>query len=321
MLAVLLVLARSAAFLFWEHIDFDSDQAIVGLMAKHLSEFRTFPLFFYDQNYMLGVQSWIIAPFFWIARPSIAVLKTPLVLLNIAGRPAADARRQRPARAAAGCRIRGGAPVHRADAGRRRQLPADARQQRCRAAAVCAVPLDAARAARSRSARCSRSASCIASSRCTRFPPSWSSTPPIDPSWTADAPRWLMRMAAGFALVWLIIDDLRLHLDGMSLLLQAQMLGKHACCRACATPGRLRSCSTVALPVLAGGTTMPLDEYAMRSSAVVGSSLIGWMVGGALLLMLRQARVAVEAETQRTVHRALPSTLRWSGVARSRPMR
>ena len=83
-LAVLLVLARSAAFLLWEHIDFDSDQAIVGLMAKHLSEFRTFPLFFYDQNYMLGVQSWLTAPFFWIARPSVAVLKTPLVILNIA---------------------------------------------------------------------------------------------------------------------------------------------------------------------------------------------------------------------------------------------
>ena len=82
-LAVLLVLVRSAVFLLHGYIDFDSDQAIVGLMAKHLSEFRTFPLFFYGQNYMLGAQSWIVAPFFWIARPSIAVLKTPLVLLNI----------------------------------------------------------------------------------------------------------------------------------------------------------------------------------------------------------------------------------------------
>src|SRR5688572_23544529 len=83
-LAAVLVILRSAAFLLWGHIDFDSDQAIVGLMAKHLSELRTFPLFFYGQNYMLGVQSWVIAPFFWIARPSIAVLKTPLVILNIA---------------------------------------------------------------------------------------------------------------------------------------------------------------------------------------------------------------------------------------------
>ena len=54
------------------YVDFNSDQAIVGLMAKHLSEFRTFPLFYYGQNYMLGVQSWIVAPFFWMARPSIA---------------------------------------------------------------------------------------------------------------------------------------------------------------------------------------------------------------------------------------------------------
>ena len=82
MLAVLLVLLRSVVFLVWEHIDFDSDQAIVGLMAKHLSEFRTFPLFFYGQNYMLGVQAWFTAPFFWIARPSVALLKTPLVILN-----------------------------------------------------------------------------------------------------------------------------------------------------------------------------------------------------------------------------------------------
>ena len=63
MLAVLLVLVRSVVFLVWGHIDFDSDQAIVGLMAKHLSEFRAFPLFFYGQNYMLGVQAWITAPF------------------------------------------------------------------------------------------------------------------------------------------------------------------------------------------------------------------------------------------------------------------
>ena len=83
-LAVLLVLVRAAVFIFRGYIDFNSDQAIVGLMAKHISEFRTVPLFFYGQNYMLGVQAWIVAPFFWVARPSIAVLKTPLVLLNIA---------------------------------------------------------------------------------------------------------------------------------------------------------------------------------------------------------------------------------------------
>jgi hypothetical protein len=62
---------------------FDSDQAVYGLMAKHLSEFRAFPLFFYGQNYMLGVQAWLAVPFFWIGGPTVAMLRTPVVLLNL----------------------------------------------------------------------------------------------------------------------------------------------------------------------------------------------------------------------------------------------
>src|SRR5688500_18117335 len=61
---------------------FDADQAIYGLMAKHLSELRTFPLFFYGQNYMLGVQSWMAVPFFWIGGPTVAMVRLPLVLVN-----------------------------------------------------------------------------------------------------------------------------------------------------------------------------------------------------------------------------------------------
>src|SRR5437667_2154465 len=56
-LAVLLVLIRAAAFTLSERINFNSDQAIVGLMAKHLSEFRTFPFFYYGLNYLLAVQA------------------------------------------------------------------------------------------------------------------------------------------------------------------------------------------------------------------------------------------------------------------------
>jgi hypothetical protein len=62
---------------------FDSDQAVYGLMAKHLSEGRAFPLFFYGQNYLLGVQSWLAVPAFWIGGPTVAMLRTPLVLLNL----------------------------------------------------------------------------------------------------------------------------------------------------------------------------------------------------------------------------------------------
>ena len=80
--AVLLVLVRSYAMVAYEQLDFDSDQAIVGLMAKHLSELRTFPLFFYGQDYMLGVQSWIAAPFFRLGGPTLAMLRLPLVIIN-----------------------------------------------------------------------------------------------------------------------------------------------------------------------------------------------------------------------------------------------
>jgi hypothetical protein len=81
-LAIAIVIFRSFPFLAYEHLDFDSDQAIVGLMAKHLSELRTFPLFFYGQHYMLGVQAWIAAPFIWLGGPTVAMLRLPLVAVN-----------------------------------------------------------------------------------------------------------------------------------------------------------------------------------------------------------------------------------------------
>jgi hypothetical protein len=40
------VLFRSAIFVFWERAHFDSDQAVMGLMAKHLAEGRALPVFF-----------------------------------------------------------------------------------------------------------------------------------------------------------------------------------------------------------------------------------------------------------------------------------
>jgi hypothetical protein len=82
LLATTLIALRAAVPLLLER-SLDSDQAIVGLMAKHLSELRTFPLFFYGQNYMLGVQAWLAAPFFLLGGPTPVMLRLPLVLLNI----------------------------------------------------------------------------------------------------------------------------------------------------------------------------------------------------------------------------------------------
>ena len=77
------MLLRSAVWVFWEHSYFDSDQAITGLMAKHLAQLRAFPLMFYGQAYMLGVESWLIAPFFKLFGISVLTLRLPLVLINI----------------------------------------------------------------------------------------------------------------------------------------------------------------------------------------------------------------------------------------------
>ncbi|OFW08537.1 MAG: hypothetical protein A3H96_15220 [Acidobacteria bacterium RIFCSPLOWO2_02_FULL_67_36] len=79
------VLLRSAVFVIWpQPAGFDSDEAISGLMAKHLSELRAFPVFFYGNNYILGVEAWLAAPLFALAGPSVTALRLPLLAVNIA---------------------------------------------------------------------------------------------------------------------------------------------------------------------------------------------------------------------------------------------
>ena len=81
--ATLLILVRSAVFVFWPQSYFDSDQAIHGLMAKHIAELRAFPVFMYGQSYLLAVEAWLAAPFFVLFGASVATLKLPLLLINI----------------------------------------------------------------------------------------------------------------------------------------------------------------------------------------------------------------------------------------------
>jgi hypothetical protein len=80
---VLIVLLRSAFFVVWPLSQFDSDQAITGLMAKHLSELRAFPVFYYGQNYMLAVEAWLTAAVFLVAGVSANTLRLPLVAINV----------------------------------------------------------------------------------------------------------------------------------------------------------------------------------------------------------------------------------------------
>ena len=81
---LLLLLLRAWFFVAWEESYFNSDQAIVGLMAKHLAEGRARPLFIYGQEYMLAVESWVAAPVMLLAGSSVATLRVVLILLNAA---------------------------------------------------------------------------------------------------------------------------------------------------------------------------------------------------------------------------------------------
>ncbi len=81
---LLITLARSAVFIFWEQSHFDANQAVIGLMAKHLAELRALPVFMYGQNYQLAVESWLAAPVFLVAGPSVTALKLPLLAINFA---------------------------------------------------------------------------------------------------------------------------------------------------------------------------------------------------------------------------------------------
>ena len=284
-LAVLLVLARSAPFLIWGHIDFDSDQAIVGLMAKHLSEFRTFPLFFYGQNYMLGVQSWVIAPFFWIARPSIAVLKTPLVILNIA----AALLLMRGVSSRLGLR-----PAIGFVAALPFIVPTPVLGSRfLQTLGTSGVePLLYVLFLWMLRARPFAFGALLAFGFVHReftmyALPALALVELADRSaWTRTAVRQVLYGAGGFALVWLILDNAKMHLNGSSLILQVQQLGKFSCFGGPALIERLQYIVTPIWPILTGGTEMQLDQYALRSSAVAGSAVIGWAVGGMTVVML-----------------------------------
>lgn len=77
------VLFRAWPLVWWPGLHFDSDQAIVGLMAKHISEGRAFPLYFYGQSYMLAVEAWLAAPVMAALGATVAAVKLPLVAINL----------------------------------------------------------------------------------------------------------------------------------------------------------------------------------------------------------------------------------------------
>ena len=84
--AAVLLLLRSSTLVFGESSPFDSDQAIFGLMAKHVSEMRAFSAFGYGQSHLLAVEAWLAAPLFYAFGPSVTALHLPLLGINLGRR-------------------------------------------------------------------------------------------------------------------------------------------------------------------------------------------------------------------------------------------
>ncbi len=84
-LALVAIAAIARGVLFMQPgVRFDPDQAIVGLMAKHISEGRAFPVHFYGQSYLLAVEAYLAAPVMWFLGPTEVALKLPVLVMNVA---------------------------------------------------------------------------------------------------------------------------------------------------------------------------------------------------------------------------------------------
>lgn len=82
-IVIIVALLRCVVFVWWADPFFDADQAVTGLMARHLAEGRAFPVFQYAQQYVLVLETWIGAPFVALAPSSTAVVKAIPAALNI----------------------------------------------------------------------------------------------------------------------------------------------------------------------------------------------------------------------------------------------
>ena len=279
-LAVTLVLLRSVVPTVYEGFYFDSDQAIVGLMAKHLSAFERFPLFYYRLNYILGVEAWIIAPFFWMARPSVTVMRVPLVALNALVAVWIIT--------ALGRRL-GLRPLVAFVAALPFIMPAPVvASQLLETAGACVEPFVYILLLwRLRNRPLAFGAVLAVGFLHREF--TVFAVPAIlileaarGEGWDRDNLRRAALVAAAFGLVWLVVDAIRLRQSGVSLGLQALSLSRQVCTDPGEWGGRAVSVVTEALPVLFGGTFTRLQDFRMNTPVTAGSAVVGWMVALAI---------------------------------------
>jgi hypothetical protein len=107
----------------------------------------------------------------------------------------------------------------------------------------------------------------------------------------------LVSSAAGFALVWLIVDDVKMHLAGGTLALQMTSLRGQMCLDATEILRHARALVTEALPALYGARRMPLSAFRMNSPVTVGWPIVGWFVAATLAVAI--ARVVFQRPPRR----------------------
>jgi len=272
--AALLVLLRSFLPTFYESYFFDSDQAIVGLMARHLNSGHDFPLYYYGLNYLLGVQAWLIAPVFALLRPTVLAMRVPLVALNILVAVWLIALLTRRMNLH---------PVLAFVAALPWLIPTPA---------VAANLVEAAGASiepfvyvlalwllRKRSflfgllfglAVLHREFVMFA------VPALVLADMVTGELWTMSNVRRAAIALCGAALVWLVIDDLKMHLSGASVGLQAASLRGQTCVDGIGE--RIAALTREALPMLYGGRSMSLQGFRIDSPAAAGFAPIAWLV-------------------------------------------
>jgi hypothetical protein len=292
---VVLVLVRGIVPTLYEGFYFDSDQAIIGLMARRLADLRGFPLFYDGLNYILGVESWIIAPFFWLFGSSVAVMRVPLVALNAAVAVwllTATARHLgvRPLVAFAGA------------------LPfimpsAVVSGQLLETAGACVEPFVYVLGLWHLRTRPLAFGALLALGFLHReftvfaVPALVIVEAASDGAAAVDRATWLRGSAqraalavAGFAAVWLLVNAIKLYQAGGSLGLQAASLAGQMCFAPDELPGRVSALLTEALPTLYGGTLTRLQDFRMNTGVTAGFAAVGWLVGVAFAGMI--ARLA-----------------------------
>jgi hypothetical protein len=275
-IAVALVLLRSIVPTVFEGFYFDSDQAIVGLMAKHLSEFERFPLFYYGLNYILGVEAWIIAPFFWMAGPTVAVMRVPLIALNalVAVWLIIALGRELGLR-----------PFVAFVAALPFVMPSPVvGGQLLETAGACVEPFVFILLLWRLRHRALAFGAVLAVAFLHReftifvLPSLVIVEAATGELWDRTTLRRAAWIAAGFAVVWLAVDAIKLRQSGASLGLQAASLAGQMCLAPAEWPGRAASVFTQALPSLFGARFTRLADFRMNTPVTAGAAAVGWML-------------------------------------------